>query len=174
MRRGTPFSSMSREFRHIVRVVGADVDGSKKVVYGLGKIRGVGTSFSYAVVKAARVNPEARTGALSEAEISRIEDVIRDPGKHGIPGRLFNRRKDLETGRDMHIVGPDLVLRQKADIDFMKDIRTWKGIRHTLGLKVRGQRTRTTGRSGKAVGVKKKVLLEAAKAASRGKTEEKK
>lgn len=177
MRTGTPISksnfSMSREFRHIVRVVGTDVDGSKKVVYGLGKIRGVGTSFSYAVVKAARVNPESRTGSLSETEISRIEDVIRDPGKHGIPGRLFNRRKDLETGRDMHIVGPDLVLRQKADIDFMKDIRTWKGIRHSLGLKVRGQRTRTTGRSGKAVGVKKKVLLEAAKAASR-KTEEKK
>ena len=177
VRTGTAISksnfSMSREFRHIVRVVGTDVDGSKKVVYGLGKIRGVGTSFSYAVVKAARVNPESRTGSLSETEISRIEDVIRDPGKHGIPGRLFNRRKDLETGRDMHIVGPDLVLRQKADIDFMKDIRTWKGIRHSLGLKVRGQRTRTTGRSGKAVGVKKKVLLEAAKAASR-KTEEKK
>jgi small subunit ribosomal protein S13 len=166
-------SSMSREFRHIVRVVGTDVDGSKKIVYGLGKIRGVGSSFSFAVVRAAKVNPEARTGNLSEAEISRIEDVIRDPGKHGIPGRLFNRRKDLETGRDMHIVGPDLVLRQKADIDFMKDIRTWKGIRHTLGLKVRGQRTRTTGRSGKAVGVKKKVLLEAAKAAGR-KAEEKK
>jgi len=164
---------MSREFRHIVRVVGTDLDGSKKVVYGLGKIRGVGSSFSNAVVKAAHVNPEARTGALSEQEISRIEDVIRDPAKHGIPARMFNRRKDLETGRDMHMVGPDLVLRQKADIDFMKDIRTWKGIRHSLGLKVRGQRTRTTGRSGKAVGVKKKVLLEAAKAAAKGKEEKK-
>ena len=154
--------------------MGTDIDGSKKVVFGLGKIRGVGSSFSYAVVKAARVNPETRTGSLSEAEISRIEDVIRDPGKHGIPGRLFNRRKDLDTGRDIHLVGPDLALRQKADIDFMTDIRSWKGIRHSLGLKVRGQRTRTTGRSGKAVGVKKKVLMEAAKAAGRGKTEEKK
>ena len=56
----------------------------------------------------------------------------------------------------------------------MKDIRSWKGIRHSIGLKVRGQRTRTTGRSGKAVGVKKKVLMEAARAAERKGGEEKK
>jgi small subunit ribosomal protein S13 len=156
--------------------MGTDIDGSKKVPYGISKLRGVGPNFALAVVKAARVNPEARMGMLSEAEISRVEDAIRDPGKHGIPVRMFNRRKDLETGRDMHFVGPDLALRTKTDIDFMKDIRTWKGIRHSLGLKVRGQRTRTTGRSGKAVGVKKKVLLEAAKAAAGGgkKEEEKK
>ena len=164
--------SQSREFRHILRFIGTDIDGSKKTVYGISKLRGVGPNFAHAVVKAARVNPEARIGTLSEAELGRIEDAIRDPAKHGIPPRLFNRRKDLDTGRDTHLVGPDLALRTKSDIDLMKDIRTWKGIRHSLGLKVRGQRTRTTGRSGKAVGVKKKVLLEAARAAKR--TEEKK
>ena len=158
---------MSREFRHIVRFIGTDLDGSKKVVYGLSKIRGVGPNFAQAVVKSARINPEARIGTLSEADISRVEDVIRDPLKHGIPPRLVNRRKDVETGRDMHFVGPDLALKLKADVDLMKDIRSWKGIRHSLGLKVRGQRTRTTGRSGKAVGVKKKVLMEAARAAER-------
>ncbi|TMI37957.1 30S ribosomal protein S13, partial [Candidatus Bathyarchaeota archaeon] len=62
----------------------------------------------------------------------------------------------------------------KSDVDLMKDIRSWKGVRHSLGLKVRGQRTRTTGRSGKAVGVKKKVLMEAARAAQRKPAEEKK
>ena len=41
----------------------------------------------------------------------------------------------------------------------MKEIRNWRGIRHALGLKVRGQRTRTSGRSGKAVGVKKKAII---------------
>ena len=112
-------------------------------------------------------------GSLSEGELSKLEDAIRDPAKHGIPSRLFNRRKDLDSGRDMHLVGPDLALRTKADLDLMKDIRSWKGIRHSLGLKVRGQRTRTTGRSGKAVGVKKKVLMEAARAAEK-KGEEKK
>jgi len=48
----------------------------------------------------------------------------------------------------------------------MTDIRTWKGVRHSLGLKVRGQRTRTTGRKGRAVGVAKKVVMEAARAAA--------
>ncbi len=164
---------MSREFRHIVRVIGTDLDGSKKVAYGISKIRGVGPNFAHAVVRVSKVNPEARIGTLSEGEISRIEDAIRDPAKHGVPSRLLNRRKELETGRDTHLVGPDLALRIKADVDFMKDIRTWKGIRHSLGLKVRGQRTRTTGRSGKAVGVKKKVLMEAARAAGAKKEETK-
>ena len=162
---------MSKEFRLILRFMGSDIDGTKKVAYGLSKIRGVGPNFAHAVVKVARINPDARMGALSESELSRVEDAIRDPLKHGIPIRMVNRRKDIETGRDMHLVGPDLALRTKADIDLMKDIRSWKGVRHSLGLKVRGQRTRTTGRSGKAVGVKKKVLMEAARAA---KKEEKK
>ncbi|MEK6919689.1 MAG: 30S ribosomal protein S13, partial [Thermoproteota archaeon] len=70
---------MSREFRHIVRFIGTDLDGSKKAVYSISKIRGVGPNFAHAVVKAARVNPEARIGTLSEAEMARIEDAIRDP-----------------------------------------------------------------------------------------------
>jgi small subunit ribosomal protein S13 len=165
---------MSREYRFIVRFMGTDLDGSKKVPFGISKIRGVGPNFAHAIVKVARVNPDTRIGSLSEAEMSRIEDAIKDPLKHGIPTRYFNRRKDVETGRDIHLVGPDLALGVKADIDFMKDIRSWKGIRHSLGLKVRGQRTRTTGRSGKAVGVKKKVLMEAARAAEKKGGEEKK
>jgi small subunit ribosomal protein S13 len=73
------------------------------------------------------------------------------------------------------LIGPDLALRTKADIDFVREIRTWKGVRHSLGLKVRGQRTKSTGRKGRAVGVKKKAAIEAARAAIReGKAEDKK
>jgi len=165
---------VSREFRHIVRLSGTDLDGSKKLIYGLTKIRGVGVSLANAIAKAADLKAETRVGNLTEAEVEKIEDIIADPTKYGIPGRLLNRRKDLESGRDLHFVGPDLALRVKSDIDFMKDIRTWKGIRHSLGLKVRGQRTRTTGRMGKAVGVRKKLLIAAARAAAREKEEEKK
>src|SRR6266705_488932 len=165
---------MSREFRLLLRVLGADVDGTKKVPFGLSRIRGVGPNFAQAVVKVARISPEARIGSLSETEIARLEDIIKDPAKHGIPSRLFNRRKDIDSGRDMHLVGPDLALRNKADIDLMKDIKSWKGIRQSQGLKVRGQSTRTSDRSRKAIGVKKKVLMEAARAAATGKKEEKK
>jgi small subunit ribosomal protein S13 len=157
---------MSREMRYIVRIAGTDIDGSKKLAYGLTKIRGIGASYANAVIKAAELRPEMRVGTLSEAEVERLEGAIRDPARLGLPPRMFNRRKDLETGRDEHLIGPDLVLRNKADIDFMRDIRTWKGVRHSLGLKVRGQRTKTTGRKGRAVGVRKKTLIEAARAAA--------
>jgi len=155
----------SREFRHIIRLMGQDLDGTKKLIYGLTKIRGIGVSLSSAIAKAAGLKPDIRIGQLSEEEVGKIEDVISDPAKFGIPPRLMNRRKDLESGRDMHLVGPDLALGVKTDVDFMKDLRTWKGIRHSLGLKVRGQRTKTTGRTGKAVGVKKKAAIAALRAA---------
>lgn len=165
---------MSREFRHILRVAGSDIDGTKKIVYGLTKIRGVGPSFAAAIVRAAEIKPELRMGDLSEAEVQKVEDVMRDPTKYGLPPRLFDRRKDPETGRDLHVIGADLALSTKTDIDFMKDIRSWKGTRHSLGLKVRGQHTRTTGRKGRAVGVAKKIVMEAARAAAAKEREEKK
>ena len=156
---------MSREFRLVLRVAGTNVDGTKKVVYGLSHIRGVGVSYASAVVKAAEVRPDLRMGDLSEGEVEKLEDVMRDPAKYGLPSRLYNRRKGLESGRDAHLIGADLALSIKTDVDFMTDIRSWKGVRHSLGLKVRGQRTRTTGRKGRAVGVAKKVVMEAARAA---------
>jgi len=147
---------MSREFRHIVRVTDTDIDGSLKVGYALTKIKGVSISLANAVLKKAGINPEIRLGLLSEEQVKKIEDVLLNPAKYGIPNWLLNRRKDLETGKDLHLLSSDLVLRTKMDIDLMKKIKSWKGYRHAYGLKVRGQRTRTTGRTGKTVGVSKK------------------
>lgn len=146
--------------------MGTDLDGTRKVAYGLSKIRGLGPNLAGAVVKAAGLKAELPIGRLSDTDTRKLEDIIKDPAKFGIPTRLFNRRKDLDTGRDSHLVGPDLALRIKGDIDHMKNLRSWKGVRHSLGLKVRGQRTKTTGRTGKAVGVRKKALMEAARAAA--------
>lgn len=157
---------MSREFRLILRVAGTNVDGTKKLVYGISVIRGVGPSYAAAVVRAAELQPNSRLGDLSESDVQKLEDVMRDPAKYGLPPRLYNRRKGLDSGRDSHLIGADLALSNKSDVDFMVGIRTWKGVRHSLGLKVRGQRTRTTGRKGRAVGVAKKVVLEAARAAA--------
>ena len=147
---------MSREFRHIVRVTDTDIDGSLKVGYALTKIKGVSISLANAILKKAGINPEIRLGLLSEEQVKKIEDVLLNPAKYGIPNWLLNRRKDLETGKDLHLLSSDLVLRTKMDIDLMKKIKSWKGYRHAYGLKVRGQRTRTTGRTGKTVGVSKR------------------
>jgi len=151
---------MPEEFRHIIRVAGTDLDGTQKVAYALMNINGVGIRLANVIIKKAGINPETRLGFLSEAEVKKIEDVIEKPEKYGVSGWLLDRQKDRETGKDIHIIGSDLVLQTKTDIDQLKKIRSWLGFRHSYGLKVRGQRTRTTGRKGKAMGVKKKLVRE--------------
>ena len=150
---------MSEEFRHILRITDTDVDGTLKVPYALKRIKGISLSLANAILKKAEVNPNIRVGFLTDANIEKIEEIIEEPTKYGIPNWLLNRRKDTETGKDRHVLSADLVLRTKMDIDQMKEIKSWRGYRHAYGLKVRGQRTKTTGRSGKALGVKKKALV---------------
>ncbi|MGB9135359.1 MAG: 30S ribosomal protein S13, partial [Candidatus Bathyarchaeia archaeon] len=150
---------MSKEFRHITRIAEKDLNGTQKVAPALSRVKGIGVSLADSIVRKAGVNPETRLGFLSEQEIEKLEDVITNPTKHGLPEWLFNRQKDLETGKNIHITGSELVLQEKTDIDLMKTTKSWKGYRHSYGLKVRGQRTRCTGRKGKAIGVKKKAFL---------------
>ncbi|MCK4439855.1 30S ribosomal protein S13 [Candidatus Bathyarchaeota archaeon] len=147
---------MSREFRHILRITGTDIDGALKMPYALKRIKGVNLSLANALLKKAEINREKRAGFLTGAEVERIEQIIKEPTRFGVPNWLLNRRKDLETGKDLHLIRADLDLRTKMDIRQMKEIKSWRGYRHAYGLKVRGQRTRTTGRKGKAVGVRLK------------------
>jgi len=148
---------MSREFQHIIRFAGADIKGTQPVTYALTNVKGVGIKLANAIIEKSGINPEARMGFLSSNDVEKIEDVITNPVKYGIPVWLLNRQKDVETGKDIHLLGTDLIVQNKTDIDQMKQIRSWKGFRHSYGLKVRGQRTKSTGRKGKAIGVKKKV-----------------
>jgi len=149
---------MSQEYRHILRIMGTDVEGTLKTIYALTKIKGVSLSLANAILKKAGINQDLRAGFLTETEINKIEEIIREPTNFGLPQWLFNRRKDSEKRRDTHLIGADLVLRTKMDIDQAKEIRSWRGYRHAYSLKVRGQRTKTTGRAGKSLGVKRKTL----------------
>ncbi len=149
---------MSQEYRHILRIMGTDVQGTLKTVYALTGIKGIGLRLSNAILKKAGVNPDVRVGFLAETEINKIEEIIKQPTKYGLSSWLFNKRKNGKTGKDIHLTSADLVLRTKMDIDEAKEIRSWRGYRHAYGLKVRGQRTKTTGRAGKALGVKKKAV----------------
>lgn len=158
--------TMSEAFRHLVRIRGTDLEGTKKLAFELSKIRGVGINFANAIVKEANLDPTTLIGHLSEDDVKTLENVLFNPEKYKIPHFLFNRRKDMETGEDRHLLTADLALKSKMDIDFLKEIRCWRGTRHSFGLKVRGQRTRTTGRAGRAVGVKKSAVAAAAAAAA--------
>ena len=149
---------MPREFQHIIRFAGTDINGTQPVTYALTSIKGVGIKLANTIIEKAGISPEARMGFLSISEVEKIGDILKNPVKYGIPLWLLNRRKDRETGNDIHLLGSDLVLQTKKDIDEQKKMRSWRGFRHSYGLKVRGQRTRTTGRKGKAIGVKKKQV----------------
>jgi small subunit ribosomal protein S13 len=149
---------MSREFQHIIRFAGTDIEGSQPVTYALTSVKGIGVRLAHVIIEKSGINPETRMGFLSSAEVEKIEDVIKNPKSYGIPVWLLNRRKDVDTGKDIHLLDTDLIVKTKDDIDQMKKIRSWKGFRHSYGLKVRGQRTKSTGRAGKAMGVKKKQI----------------
>ena len=147
---------MSTDFRHIVRLAGNDLDGTKSVVYALTKVKGINIRLANAIVKKAKIPLEKRVGFLSDTEIRKMEDAVRNLEDYDLPDWLLNRRKHLETGKDIHLITSDLDLQIKADIETMRATRSWRGYRHSYGLKVRGQRTKTTNRKGKAVGVRKK------------------
>ncbi len=143
-------------YRHIVRIAGTDIDGSNRLEHALTKIKGVGARMARAVLIALNMDPDKRLGFLTEVEVKKIEETLMNPDSVNIPSWMVNRRKDLDTGKDLHLIGSNLLLVVKNDIELMKKIRCWKGVRHALGLKVRGQRTKTTGRKGRTVGVHKK------------------
>jgi len=146
---------MSREFNYIVRLHGTNIDGTKTVPYALTEVKGVGIRLARSIVKQLELDATERLGSLSDADIKRLEKAIDNPLSIGLPVWMINRQKDPMTGEDLHLTASDLDLRIKDDIDLMRETRSWKGERHARGLKVRGQRTKTTGRTGRSVGVSK-------------------
>ena len=158
--------SSTGEYRHLVRIAGKDLEGSKKLVVALSDLRGVGFNFASGVVKKLGLDQRVRLGTLSEAQIREIEKALHDSAALELPNYYYNRRRDPETGETSQLLGSDLDFALKTDIDNERNVQSWKGIRHSLGLKVRGQRTRTTGRKGRTVGVRKAALQAAAREAA--------
>ncbi|HKZ88801.1 MAG TPA: 30S ribosomal protein S13 [Thermoplasmata archaeon] len=166
---------VKEDFRYIVRMANTDLDGTRSVVYSLTAIRGVGRRVAEALADLSGVSRTERLGNLSEAQTDKLKDIL---GKLGelVPPWMVNRPKDWETGADFHAFGADVEVRLRDDINRMKMIRSYKGVRHDTGQKVRGQRTRSNGRTGLTVGVIKKTAIAAAKAkeAEEGEKKEKK
>lgn len=146
------------KLKSVVRVAGTDLDGNKPILYALQKISGISHSVSNFVCAKSGVEPDTRLGSVEESKIEKIEEVIKNIEKFGMPSWLTDRRKDLETGEDKHITGSDQKVVQKFDVKKMIDKRSYKGSRHMLGLPVRGQRTKSSFRKGKTVGVVRKSV----------------
>lgn len=163
-----------QETKKLVRFMRKDFPGEETIENSLRILKGIG----FATAKAVRIKsglPEkTRMGDLSEEQLSMLSKIIESPAKFGIPHWLLNRRKDIETGIDTHLVEADLVFAQRSDIERMKTLRTYKGVRHIYGLPVRGQRTRSSGRKGRTVGVIRKSTLAPGQTAPRKAKEERK
>jgi len=145
----------SQEYRHIVRIAGKDVPGAKKMIIGVSQVRGIGYNFAKAILDLLKIDYNSNVGFLSESQVDAIEKAMRNPASLNMPGWFLNRRKDMESGSDLHLITSDIEFNVRNDIEREKNTNSWRGFRHTYGLKVRGQRTRTTGRKGGAVGVRK-------------------
>ena len=147
---------MSSDFKYIVRMFGTDIDGNKPVTLGLTDIRGVGLGMATSIVRMLNFDKTRKMGELTDDEVAQLSKVVEDPIAAGLPTWKVNRRKDFDSGRDLHLTTSQLIMAEREDVNRLKRIRSYRGIRHERGLKVRGQRTRSTGRRGSVVGVKKK------------------
>jgi small subunit ribosomal protein S13 len=146
-----------KDVKEIIRILGSDIPGNKSIHYGLNRIKGISYSFSNAICNILDLDKQRKIGTLDEQEIKKIEQLVKD--QKDIPSWLKNRRKDYETGKDEHLVGTDVKFRTDSDIKRMRKIKTYRGMRHSYGLPVRGQRTKAHFRKGSAVGVKKAAKM---------------
>lgn len=149
----------STEFRALVRVANTDLDGEKQLVHALRGVKGVSYTMAKAICTAAGFDPRVKLSSLSESNIELLEKVIYNPKQYGIPSYLLNRRRDLKTGEDSHLIGSDLDVGRKFDVERYINLKTYRGWRHMLGQPVRGQSTRSHFREkGRVVGVTKKTI----------------
>ena len=148
-------STSTQEYRHIVRILGNDIPGEKKLLIGLTQIKGIGYNFAMAILDTLKISSDLNVGDITDANVQDIERTITDPAGAGFPRWFLNRQKDIETGQDKHLLTSDIPFTLRNDIERERITASWRGYRHMSGLKVRGQRTRTSGRRGGAVGVAK-------------------
>lgn len=152
-----------KEFRYLVRIANTDLDGNKPIYQALRKIKGVGFMFSNAVCSIAGIDRNKKTGHLSDAEMQKLDEIVKNPLKFHAPVWVLNRRKDYETGKDVHLITATLDFVKDNDVKRMKKIKCYRGMRHAAGLPVRGQRTKSNFRKSKSKGkgslgvMKKKV-----------------
>jgi len=167
-----PQKEEKETFRGIVRIAGKDVKGEITLLRSLDAVRGIGHTMAVAaanvIQKELSLSPQLRVGDLTEEQVEKIDKILYSLQDYEIPKFLLNRRSDFVSGTDRHVIMNDLIFENTQDVEREKKIYSWKGYRHTYGQKVRGQRTRNTGRTGMAVGVLRKAIIAAQGGAAAG------
>ncbi|MEA1985479.1 MAG: 30S ribosomal protein S13 [Euryarchaeota archaeon] len=143
------------EIRHLVRIMNTDLQGNQPVQYALTGIRGIGRRTARIITDNTGVDPMKIIGYLPDEDVAKLDSAIRT-FEDNFPTWMLNRRNDPATGKDKHLLGQDIYMTLREDVNDLKKVRAYRGIRHERGLKVRGQRTKSTGRGGATIGVSKK------------------
>ena len=140
------------EIRERVRIARTGINGTQNVEKALTALKGVGDMYANAVAETMSLK-NTKIGSLDDEKIDEIEENLKNPEKMELPEWLRNRRKDRDTGENKHLIESDLELKEEFDIRRLKEIGSYKGWRHQIGLPVRGQKTQSSFRSGDKVGV---------------------
>ena len=143
------------DFKYIVRVANTDLDGKYQVIPAIAMVKGLGIRTAQVVASKAGVNPYQKIGDLSDADVAKLQVAV-EGIEESIPDWMLNRRKDVETGDNAHLIGTDLDIKLRDDLNRLKKIRSFRGLRHESGQKVRGQRSKSNGRTGLTLGVQRK------------------
>ncbi len=149
------------DIRYFVRIGQADLDGTKSVERSLAELDGIGRRSARIIADKSGIDRRATFGALEDDEIETIKDLVEGFADE-VPEWLANHRNDFFSGKTTHEIGNDLQLTQRQDINRMKMIDSYKGVRHKRGQKVRGQRTKSTGRTEGTIGVNVEAIKEEA------------
>ncbi|MFC7046175.1 30S ribosomal protein S13 [Halobacteriaceae archaeon GCM10025711] len=152
-------SGDDEDLRYFVRIGQTDLDGTKTVERALTEMNGIGRRASRIIASKAEIDRTATFGRLDDDEIDRIVSLVENYAEE-VPDWLANRQNDVYTGETNHITGNDVSLSRQQDVNRMRMIRSYKGIRHERGQKVRGQRTKSTGRTEGTVGVNIESIIE--------------
>ena len=152
----TSSTDKKEDFQYIVRMASRDLDGERKVRLALADLKGVGDRLAQIIVKKLDNPADKKIGELKEEYLYRMREFIESRDYEGLPSWTLNHRKETVSGSDVNIVSNDLDLAIQDDVNLMKKIKSYRGVRHEKGKKVRGQRTRSNGRKGLTVGVQRK------------------
>jgi small subunit ribosomal protein S13 len=147
------------DLRYFVRIGQTDLDGTKSVERSLTEMNGIGHRAARIIADKANVDRRDTFGRLEDDKIDEIVALVEGFADE-VPEWLTNHRNQFFSGETTHETGSDLDLTQRQDINRMKMIDSYKGVRHKRGQKVRGQRTKSTGRTEGTIGVNVEAIKE--------------
>lgn len=149
------------DFNYIVRLMNTDLDGEQTTLYALRSIKGVGTRVAESIVRESGVDPDKKIGRLEDEDVDKLREHL-NQFSEDVPDWMLNRKRDPYTGKNDHLFGPDLDMAHREDLNRLKKISCYRGVRHERGQKVRGQKTKSNGRTGMTVGVEIKKQMQKA------------